>query len=793
MERILIEENGMRVSFRIGDAGEVELVDFSASSAGSGDMDPLETSFSGFREVHSPVSVQITGESSGGMHAYKHNVGSVNARFRYVDHQLEKTEDGRELVLRMAAPCAAASSDEENADHGSRLDETERRAGVEEGSASSEKSAASESCGFPQGLLAEYHLRFYDGVKMARVWTVLTNTSEEAIGIEYVTSFFYDGISKNGAEKYFDKTQIYVPHNSWSNEAQWHDYDVARDLGLSRMPVAGYNAGGIGNNRFWYGNVGSWSTCEYLPVGLVQDRETGEISYFQIEHSGSWEIEYGSAPAQHLYLALLGPNDESLWWKNLQPGESFVTVPAAFGVTVGDINDAMAELTKYRRRIRRPNTDDEKCYVVFNDYMNCLEGDPTQEKEKQIIDIAAKLGCEYYCLDAGWYDKGPWWDRVGEWKESPERFPDGLRSVYDYARGRGMKMGMWLEIEVMGTECPLASQLPDDWFVCVHGKRRIDNKRYLLDFRNAEVRKYCSDVVDRLIRDYGCEYFKVDYNVTTGPGSDLYTDSQGEAMLEHYRALYDWYREIYRKYPDLVIENCGSGAQRMDYGMLALQSLQSTSDQTDYIDNSYIAANVASAVTPEQAGMWVYPYEEDIEHIRYNVVNGLLLRPYFSGLVWNLSEEGLTALKEGIDLYKKIRERIPSMVPFFPLGFSTVESAVLAYGLREDTSFLVNSNDKNDNGNTDNSVKDKSGGKEDLGSAAANTSVAYLSVFMPAADSAQVPLRYLEKDGGRIADVRVLYPSTGECKYTYDASKKVLEVQMPQQRCARLFGIEIRD
>ena len=33
--------------------------------------------------------------------------------------------------------------------------------------------------------------------------------------------------------------------------------------------------------------------------------------------------------------------------------------------------------------------------------------------------------------------------------------------------------------------------LPDDWFIYTHGKRRIENKRYLLDFRNPEVRRYC--------------------------------------------------------------------------------------------------------------------------------------------------------------------------------------------------------------------------------------------------------------------------------------------------------------
>ena len=111
------------------------------------------------------------------------------------------------------------------------------------------------------------------------------------------------------------------------------------------------------------------------------------------------------------------------------------------------------------------------------------------------------MGCEYYCLDCGWYDKGFWWDRVGEWKESPERFPNGLKSICEYANSKGMKMGLWLEIEVMGIACKLADTLPDDWFICRHGKRHADNKRYLLDFRNPEVRDYCRGVVDRLIRD----------------------------------------------------------------------------------------------------------------------------------------------------------------------------------------------------------------------------------------------------------------------------------------------------
>jgi len=69
-------------------------------------------------------------------------------------------------------------------------------------------------------------------------------------------------------------------------------------------------------------------------------------------------------------------------------------------------------LTKYRRTIRRSHEDNKKLPVIFNDYMNCLMGDPSAEKEIPLIDAAAKVGCEYYVIDAGWYADGEWWNSV---------------------------------------------------------------------------------------------------------------------------------------------------------------------------------------------------------------------------------------------------------------------------------------------------------------------------------------------------------------------------------------------
>jgi alpha-galactosidase len=36
--------------------------------------------------------------------------------------------------------------------------------------------------------------------------------------------------------------------------------------------------------------------------------------------------------------------------------------------------------------------------------MDTLEGDPTEAKLLPLIAAAAAVGCEYFCIDAGWYD-----------------------------------------------------------------------------------------------------------------------------------------------------------------------------------------------------------------------------------------------------------------------------------------------------------------------------------------------------------------------------------------------------
>ena len=155
-----------------------------------------------------------------------------------------------------------------------------------------------------------------------------------------------------------------------------------------------------------------------------------------------------------------------------------------------------------RRLTRRPHPDHGKLPIIFNDYMNCLGGDPSTERLVPLVEAAAKAGAEYFVIDAGWYDDTDgWWDSVGAWQPSTLRFPGGLREVTDLVRARGMTPGLWLEPEVVGVRSPLARALPDEAFFQRAGHRLTERGRHQLDLRHPAARAHLNETVDRLVGD----------------------------------------------------------------------------------------------------------------------------------------------------------------------------------------------------------------------------------------------------------------------------------------------------
>lgn len=462
--------------------------------------------------------------------------------------------------------------------------------------------------------------------------------------------------------------RVFVPFNTWCQEFRWQEFRPEQvgfvDAGI-RLPSP------VTHSALTIAETGSRSTEHYLPMGAITDTSGGTAWLWSIESNAAWAYSVTDVGSGFVVEAGGPDHEHGEWSIELAPGEAWQSRAASLAVSDHGLDEAFGAMTTYRRAIRRPNADNVRLPVIFNDYMNCLVGDPTTDKLLPLIDAAASVGSEYFVIDAGWYsDDDGWWDTVGEWRESTRRFPGGLSAVLDRIRSRGMIPGLWVEPEVMGVRSPAIGSLPSEAFF-QRGGRPIDVRgRHQLDFRHPAVIERMDGVVDRLIADYGVGYFKFDYNITAAHGSDMPASaSLGAALMEHDRAYAAWVAGIFERHPDLVIENCSSGGLRADYDQLSRMSLLSTSDQQDALRYVPIAAAAPTAVTPEQGAVWAYPQPSyDAELGALCLVNAMLGRVHLSGRIDQMGAEQLAGVRTAIATYKGIRGSIARGLPRWPLG-----------------------------------------------------------------------------------------------------------------------------
>lgn len=649
------------------------------------------------------VELQLAGENHNGHHGSKHTGTVPGERLRYLSHQEERTQYGRKWEI--------VQQDELS------------------------------------GLCVSSHLQFFDGLPVVRAWSEVVNLGEQTLTLEYLSSFALTGLAKVGQEAWDQKMQLSFPYSTCFGEGQWRTYSLPA-VGLSQVSY-------FSTRRFHCTSIGTWSTGQFLPLGYLENQESGEAWMWQIEHNGSWHWEL-SDQVDQLYLQLSGPTDqEHQWYQQLTPGASFTSVPVAICTARRSFDQAAAGLTRYRRLIRRPNRDNSELPVIFNDYMNCLMGDPTEEKLSPLIERAAEAGCEYFCIDAGWFTDDYWWDTLGVWEPSQRRFPGGLQATLRHIRERGMVPGLWVEIEVMGVKCPLAQEWPDACFFMLHGKRVVQHGRYQLDFRHSRVVAHADEAFDRLVQQYGIGYIKIDYNINAGVGTEYAADSPGAGLLAHNRAYLAWLDRVFARYPDLVIENCGSGGMRMDYALMQRHSIQSSSDQNNYRLYPPIATGCLSALPPEQCAVWSYPLASDnLEGVAFNMINALLMRIHLSGEIAQLSNEQFALVKAGIRVYTEIRADIARGIPFWPLGLPTFQSSWVCLGLHCDESNYL-------------AVWHRTGGEE------------HCQIVLPA---------WIK--GDLTAQASCLYPRDEPGEWSWDAEQGVLNVTLAGSYSARLFRVK---
>lgn len=198
------------------------------------------------------------------------------------------------------------------------------------------------------------------------------------------------------------------------------------------------------------------------------------------------------------------------------------------------------------------------------------------------LDYACReqLPCDVLWVDAGW--NGPehlpdqarncgdqWSKHVGDWRFNPGVHPAGnLRAVSDAVHARGKRFLMWVEPERCRPGTPIAQEHPE-YFLSVPDTPEKPCENLLLNLGLPEARQWVIELISRLIEENGLDIYRQDFNMDPAPywaAADA-PDRVGVTEMKHIAGLYEFWDELKRRYPNLLIDNCASGGRRLDFEM----------------------------------------------------------------------------------------------------------------------------------------------------------------------------------------------------------------------------------
>lgn len=320
------------------------------------------------------------------------------------------------------------------------------------------------------------------------------------------------------------------------------------------------------------------STNGKMPVFSLTTPE-GRVLHAAIAWSGNWIVRFepagiGSldgAPGPRARYRVCGGLSDWEFCKTLAPGDSLRSPEAVFVErdrgTVEEAGRAIARMASRQWIPHTPLTDTVP--VEWNSWWPYEDSRITQDAFKANVDVAARLGFDICTLDAGWFGdpQSPhgWWEIRGDWDVvNTNRFPSGIRALSDYCHDRGMKFGLWCEIEAVDKLAALNVKRPD-----VLAMRDGDPIGYVCMGNPATV-DWAFDTLSSLIENYKADWIKLDFNADPGAGCNRadHGHEPGDGLYAHYQGYYGLLDRLREAYPEVVFENCASGGLRVDLGIM---------------------------------------------------------------------------------------------------------------------------------------------------------------------------------------------------------------------------------
>jgi alpha-galactosidase len=407
------------------------------------------------------------------------------------------------------------------------------------------------------------------------------------------------------------------------------------------------------------------SSAQHNPyLGLrraTTDEAHGEAYGVSLVYSGDFLAEAEVEPYGTTRVRIGIAPDTCSW--QLEPGSSLTTPEAVVAWSdagLGGVSDAFHGL--YRERLARGVWRDRPRPVVLNNW-EATYFDFDHDRLIAIATAARDLGVELFVLDDGWFGRRDSDDRsLGDWVVDRRKLPQGVDGIARAVTDLGIAFGIWIEPEMVSPDSDLYRAHPD-WVIGIEGRHRTESRQQLvLDFGRPEVVDHLADALGAILSSAPISYVKWDMNrylTEVGSGA-LPPARQGETSHRHILGMYELYRRLTTRFPEVLFESCAGGGGRFDPGMLAFAPQAWTSDETDAIERLSIQwgaslvyplssiSNHVSAVPNHQVGR-VTPLSTRAA-VAFFGTFGYELDPL------HLSDDERAAVVDQIELYRRHRE-----------------------------------------------------------------------------------------------------------------------------------------
>lgn len=367
----------------------------------------------------------------------------------------------------------------------------------------------------------------------------------------------------------------------------------------------------------------------------------------------------------------------------LRGGERITTPEVYMGVVSGDLDEAVNEMHAHTRRSVLCAEELSIAPYLVGAGMGA-EHDMSVETTKSFIDQMREMGAEVFIVDAGWACPPSypidWKGYNGINLPNAERYPNGISEIVDYCHSKGMKFGLWVEIERLGRFSAAYAEHPE-WRSCDILGRQSEG---FLDLTVPSAAAWAKRELSRIIEEYRIDLLRVDYNV---PARDYFAmRDTGSGVREcisfrHFEAVYDIYGSLKKKFPHVIFENCASGGARTDLGMMRCFDHTWVSDWQKAPRSVMITNGMTMALPPERvdrlvAGMNCHEFGSfDLQvrnallgHVSLNVIAPTVLKP---------NPIQMEFLQHSVALYKDF---IRPMLPTSKVFHHTPDSASKADG-----------------------------------------------------------------------------------------------------------------